>query len=180
VPRLFVAIDIPGEIREELANMCHGVDGARWTEMSQLHLTLEFIGEAGGRDTGLLEDALADVRAVPFGLGLEGTGFFPPRGRARVLWAGVTRSPALLSLQKQIRSRIRRLGIEGEDRAFSPHITLARFRTPVDQGVVAPFVAAHVLYRSSPFTVSEFHLYSSELARSGAIHTLEQSYPLLN
>ncbi len=178
MPRLFVAVDVPGSVREELANLCHGVDGARWVDLSQLHLTLEFAGDVDRTSAELLAEALAEIRAPAFELALRGVGFFPPRKFARVLWIGVTECPPLLSLQRRVRQAVRDAGVKSESRKFSPHITLARFRVPVPQHAVAPFVAAHSLYHSSTFGVSTFHLYSSVLARSGAEHTLEQSYPL--
>jgi len=178
MPRLFVAVDIPPPVREELANLCHGVVGARWVDMSQIHLTLEFIGETDGTTAELLTDGLETIEAEPFPLALKGTGYFPPRGHARVLWAGATESPALLSLQRQVRAVARECGIAGDGRKFSPHITLARFRVPAPLHDIGPFIASHGLYRSDEFEVKEFHLYSSVLSRGGAVHTREQSYPL--
>jgi 2'-5' RNA ligase len=97
-----------------------------------------------------------------------------------VLWVGVDSSPALIGLQQKVVGALDAAGLEGDRRRFSPHITIARFRNPVAQHVVAPFVAAHSLFVTPEFTVREFHLYSSVLARGGAVHTVEHSYPLLS
>jgi len=178
MPRLFVAVDLPSRVREEAANLCHGVERAHWVDMSQFHLTLEFIGEV---DAGRCEDiaaALEEVAAAPFALALKGVGHFPPRKAARVLWAGMSPSAELERLQAHVRGALRGIGVQGEDRTFHAHITLARFREPVPLHVVAPFIAAHSLFASAPFDVTEFHLYSSVLARSGAAHTIERTYPL--
>ena len=43
--RLFVALDLPWELRERLAALGGGVPGARWVPADNLHLTLRFIGE---------------------------------------------------------------------------------------------------------------------------------------
>jgi RNA 2',3'-cyclic 3'-phosphodiesterase len=178
MPRMFVAVDIPPKIREQIGNMCHGVDRAHWVPLSQVHLTLEFLGELNTNEAELIADELSEIRAEPFTLSLQSVGFFPPRKLARILWVGVSASPALLSLQRQVRSIARDLGIEVEERKYAPHITLARFRQPAEHVAIAPFIAAHSMYRSDTFTVSEFCLYSSELGRDGATHTLEQTYPL--
>jgi RNA 2',3'-cyclic 3'-phosphodiesterase len=178
MPRLFVAIDTPGVVREGIADICHGVEGARWVSLSQFHITLEFIGEV---DSGTCDDAmvaLEQVEAAPFTLGIRGVGTFPPRRPARVLWAGLTPSPELEQLQADIRGALLEAGIEGEGRAFHPHITLARFKQPASPYATGPFAAAHNLLRSELFEVSEFHLYSSDLSRDGAVHTIEQTYPL--
>ena len=51
--RLFVAIDLPPEIKKELGKICFGLPGAKWVPADQLHLTLRFIGEVDG---GLSKD----------------------------------------------------------------------------------------------------------------------------
>jgi 2'-5' RNA ligase len=111
---------------------------------------------------------------------VKGVGFFPPRRLARVLWAGVDTCPELHLLQEQVRSTLSGVGVEGDGRKFHPHITLARFRRPSSPESVARFVAAHSLFTCSEARISEFHLYSSVLARGGAVHTREATYPLEN
>lgn len=178
MPRLFVAIDLPIGVRESLANLSHGVERARWVDMAQLHLTLQFIGEV---DSGTAEDvtvALSTVDAQSFEMRLKGVGHFPPRKDARVLWVGVDAGPQLLALQRRIADALAEVGVEEEKRRFHPHVTIARFREPAPHFVTGPFLAAHNLYSSEKFTVEEFHLYSSVLARSGAEHHREASYPL--
>ncbi len=178
MPRLFVAIDLPDTVRESLANLAHGVERARWVDMAQLHLTLRFIGQV---DSGTAQDvtaALSMVDATAFEMCLKGVGYFPPRKKARVLWVGVEAGPPLAALQRQIADVLAEAGVEEEKRRFHPHVTIARFREPAPHFVTGPFIAAHSLYRSDTFTAEEFHLYSSTLARSGAIHQREASYPL--
>ena len=46
--RLFVAIELPGELKERLGGMGGGVPGAKWVGPENLHLTLRFIGEVDG------------------------------------------------------------------------------------------------------------------------------------
>ncbi|MBD3239132.1 MAG: RNA 2',3'-cyclic phosphodiesterase [Chitinivibrionales bacterium] len=178
MPRLFVAIDLPDPVRESLANLSHGVERARWVDMAQLHLTLQFIGEVDSGTANDVEDALTMVVAPAFEMCLKGVGHFPPRKNARVLWVGVEAGPELLTLQRRIADALAEAGVEEEKRRFHPHVTIARFREPAPHFVTGPFLAAHNLYRSDPFTVEEFHLYSSVLARSGAVHHREATYEL--
>ena len=88
--RLFIAIDPPQEVREQLAALCCGLPDARWTPVEQLHLTLCFIGEVSGDHFLDIREALAELHVPPFPLQLRGVGFFPPRGLPRVVWAGGT------------------------------------------------------------------------------------------
>ncbi len=176
--RLFVALDPPPAICDRLTGLCQGVSGAKWADSTHFHLTLRFIGDV---DDGLLRDiqyALADIEAAAFDLALKGVGYFPPRGPAKILWAGVEDAPALMQLREQIATAIDRLGLEPERRKFAPHITLARFKRGVPAARVTDFLSDHALFRSEPFPVGEFHLYSSLLRPEGALHRIEASYPL--
>jgi 2'-5' RNA ligase len=176
--RLFIAIDPPQEVREQLAALCCGLPDARWTPVEQLHLTLCFIGEVSGDHFLDIREALAELTIPPFPLQLRGVGFFPPRGLPRVVWAGVDRSEPLLVLQRKITTRLFQLGLEPDNRKYSPHITLARLnQTPAAK--VGKYLTLHGLFAGTPFTVDRFVLYSSILGRKGATHLVEQEYPLL-
>ncbi len=176
--RLFVAIDLPEQISEGLGRICSGLPGARWVRPEQLHLTLRFIGDVDGGQFADIRDELTGIAVAPFSLQLDGLGVFPPRGRPRVIWAGLGRSDDLIRLRNQIESALARVGIARETRRFSPHITLARLKsTPPAR--VGRFLEQHGLLTSPPFSVERFFLYSSQLGRNGAIHTIEAAYPLV-
>ncbi len=175
--RLFVAIDLPESVKERLALLCCGLPGARWVDPDQIHLTLRFIGEVDGGLFRDIRDVLATTEGECFSLQLSGIGFFPPRGKPRVIWAGLQRNESLLKLRNRMESRLVDLGLEPEGRKFSPHITLARLKnTPTIK--IVRFLEAHSQFRSNPFIVENFHLYSSILGRKGAVHRIEVSYPL--
>lgn len=175
--RLFVAIDPPPEIREQLTAICCGLPDARWIPPEQLHLTLGFIGEVSGTVFLDIKEALAEIKSAPFALRLQGVGFFPPRGQPRVIWAGIAASEPLAILQRKITTRLFALGLEIENRKFSPHLTLARLhQTPPSK--VGRYLEAHGLFASPEFVVQGFLLYSSVLGRKGASHTVEQCYGL--
>jgi len=177
--RLFVALDIPPAENDSLSGLCQGVSGAKWAVNAPFHLTLRFIGDA---DEGLLQDilfALAEIDAPAFDLALKGVGYFPPRGPAKILWAGVDAAPGLVRLREQVTAALNALGLEPERRKFAPHITLARFKRSVPAAQVGDFIARHALFKSAAFAVTQFHLYSSLLRPEGALHRIEASYPLL-
>jgi len=177
--RLFVAIDFPEDIRQQLARLCYGLPGARWVEENQLHLTLRFIGEVDGAMFREIKEALADIRRQRFRLALKGVGHFPPRKNPRVLWVGVEKNDSLVLLRNKIESTLVRLGLPGEERKFSPHVTLARFKDQTPLGRLTTYMAGNNLFSTMPFAVNYFHLYSSHLTPKGAQHTREASYPLL-
>ncbi len=177
--RLFVAIDLPQDIKKELTAMGFGIPGARWVAEDQIHLTLRFIGEVDGGVCRDIRDNLDLVESKAFSLRLTGMGCFPPRKQPRVLWAGVESNDSLNQLYKRVETTLVRGGLDPEQRKFSPHITLARLRdTPLSR--LTNFLAGNNLYTSPSFPVNEFHLYSSTLSQKGAIHTLEATYPLIS
>ena len=177
MPRLFIAVDLPEKILDNLGSMAFGIPGAKWVAPEQLHLTVRFIGEVDGalfRDIG---DILHEVSAGSFSLQLKGVGYFPPRGTPRVLWAGLEKSEPLQLLRKKIDSALIRAGVAPEGRKFSPHITLARLKnSPVQK--IANFLSGNGLFSQEPFQVEDFKLYSSVLSPKGAFHKVERVYPL--
>lgn len=175
--RLFVAIELPEDVRGRVAALCGGVPGAKWVKPENLHLTLRFIGEVPEDRFHDIDAALAQIRAPAFEVELDGVGCFPPRGQARVLWVGVTKNGALAHLYGKVESALVRTGLKPEGRKYSPHVTLARLKgAPVRR--IQEFVAEHNLFRAGPFPVVNFTLFSSFLSQSGAIHRAEASYPL--
>ncbi|MDH3347077.1 MAG: RNA 2',3'-cyclic phosphodiesterase [Desulfobulbaceae bacterium] len=172
-----MSCQIPSNVRERLALMSCGLAGARWVESEQLHLTLRFIGDVDKQQQVNIEDALAEIEAVPFSMQLEGIGFFPLRGRPRVLWVGVAENPHLLQLQKRIESAVVRSGCVAEGRKFHPHLTLARLKDS-PKNWIGRFLEQNALYVSEKFMVDQFQLYSSILGRSGAKHFVERSFSL--
>ena len=176
--RLFVAIDLPEEVKRGVAGITGNLPGARWVPGNQLHLTLRFIGEADEALFQAIKTILTGVRGASFSLALKGVGHFPPGKYPRVLWVGMEQSGPLLELQHAVESALAAAGIAPDERRFSPHITLARLKeTPA--AAVAACEERFGAFRAEPFPVEEFHLYSSTLTREGAIHTREASYPLM-
>lgn len=175
--RLFVAVDIPPEVKEELYRFSCGLPGARWVADDQFHLTLHFIGEVDGAVFRDIRDQLKDVRGDAVEMRLSGIGLFSSRKTPKVLWVGVQKNDALEMLRNRIGSALRKAGVQVERRKFAPHITLARLRNAPEEKL-ARFVAAHNLYSSRKFGIEDFKLYSSVLTSKGAFHNVEEVYHL--
>lgn len=173
--RLFIAIDLPDDIKTAIRGLCSGLPGARWVPDDQLHLTLRFLGEVDHSLFAELYEGLEEIRCKPFPLHLKGLGVFPHTGKARVLWVGMKKSDALTELRKKVDSIVRRLDIPLEKKKFSPHITIARLqKTPAPR--LGTYLAANNLFRQPPFRVNSIRLYSSILKPEGAVHTCEAEY----
>jgi RNA 2',3'-cyclic 3'-phosphodiesterase len=128
--RLFVALDLDDEIRERIARFVEGVQGfasdARWVKAESLHVTLKFIGEQPDATVPKIKEALATIKASATEIHFRGYGFFPTAKSARVFWVGMEAGTPLTSLAAMIDEKTSQLGIAKEERAFSPHLTLAR------------------------------------------------------
>ncbi|PWB76170.1 RNA 2',3'-cyclic phosphodiesterase [candidate division GN15 bacterium] len=175
--RLFVAIDLPPEIKDRLLALSGGVPGARWLTAAQLHLTLKFVGEVDGGVFQDIVDALGEVTAEPFDLTLKGVGHFPPRREPEVLWVGVDKNERLVQLRNRVEASLARIGLARETRKFAPHVAIARLRDAHLERV-ARYLAENSLLTLEAFPVTEFALFSSVLASEGAQHQIEAVYRL--
>jgi len=184
--RLFVALEIPSAVRENLAALINELrvadaspskNKARWVRPENLHVTLKFIGNVDSGKLDAIRASLAEVRAgrsVEFHV--RGLGFFSNEKRPRVLWAGLEASPNLATLAADIDARLEKVGIPRETREFSPHLTLARFDPP---GISEKLRAAALENATREFgavRTGEFHLFESKTRPTGAEYTRLSSF----
>jgi 2'-5' RNA ligase len=173
--RLFVAIRPPRDIRERLLATMGGITGARWQDDDQLHLTLRFIGEVDSHSADDVAAALRSVHHKSFEIALAGIGSFGKRGKGAV-WAGVQPQDELKSLHKKVDQACLRAGIAPDNRAYHPHITIARIGRST--GPIEPFVERWAGLSSEPFLVDSISLYESRLGSEGASYTIAERYRL--
>lgn len=131
--RLFVAIEFPEEILCELEgiqNKMRALAGyGRFVTKSNLHLTLQFLGEVSRQEFGPIVSALHRVAKIQpaFSIRLSRVGSFGKSSPFRVIWAGVDGDiPRLTRLQKDIVTALGKVGFLQETRPYQPHITLGR------------------------------------------------------
>ena len=166
--RLFVAIQPPQAIRQKLLAAMGGVSHARWQSDEQLHLTLRFIGEVDRHLAADIGAALGMIHHPRFTLSLDRIGQFDRRGKIETLWVGVSPPAAVEGLKRKIDQALLRVGIAPEQRAYLPHITLARFnRRPGD---LEDFATRSGQLAAPPWAVDHFLLYESHLAQEGAAY----------
>ena len=174
--RLFVALRPPPAMRAALLHVAAEIPGARWQGDERLHLTLRFIGEV---DRHVAEDvaaALGSVSHPGFALRLDGIGCFERRGRIDNIWAGVTPHEPVRSLHATVTSALRRAGIPPEERAFVPHVTLARFTRGPASADALPI--ARLWPQPVEARFDHFLLYESELGAAGPHYSAIARYRL--
>ncbi|NTV48815.1 MAG: RNA 2',3'-cyclic phosphodiesterase [Geobacteraceae bacterium] len=175
--RLFIAIEIPDELKKKISCLHVDIPGARWVPAEQIHLTLAFLGEVEEGAVELLKTELALIHSPEFKLCFSGTGCFPGRHRPRVLWIGVEPHPHLKKLAAMVREAVLACGIPQEERPFSPHITLARLKFPASRESGA-FLDQPEKPKFTPFRVREFTLFQSRLTSQGAVHIPIRNFTL--
>ncbi len=178
--RLFVAVDVPDAMQaiadQAVSPLRERFPEGRWTNPESRHVTLKFLGWTPAHAVDAVGEVVGAVgRSHGSGqVSLGRIGGFPTLRRARVLWIGLDDPAGLLArLAGDLDRALEPLGYVPEARAFTPHLTLARFKVPVRLGKGAPEVGA-----AEPFEVEEVHLYRSRLHPSGARYEVLESFPL--
>ncbi|MDF1719158.1 MAG: RNA 2',3'-cyclic phosphodiesterase [Minwuia sp.] len=167
--RLFIALDLPQDVRSRLAMVQGGLPGARWVAPESLHLTLRFIGDSTPDQAEDLVAGLSRLQVPPFDLCLQGLGVFGDRRRARMLWVGTSPTPGLRHLQAKVEQVVQVAGFGAEQRKFHPHVTIARLRD-APKGRLENFVADHGGIWLHPFAVTGFTLFRSHLGSERALY----------
>jgi 2'-5' RNA ligase len=185
--RLFVAIEPPDAVRRRLAAMVaelrrlggRAASEVRWVAPENVHLTLQFLGNAPEERLGEVKDAVTAAAAAsrPLHLEVQGAGSFPNARRPRVIWAGLAGDVAPLGpLVKDLGARLAPLGFPPEDRPFSAHLTLGRARggAPGLAGALAALEHAE----GASFRATELVLFRSHLSPRGPTYEAILRAPL--
>jgi 2'-5' RNA ligase len=175
--RSFVAVELPEPVRAALGRIQEGAKvaggaGAKWVSPGGIHLTLKFLGNVDEAKVPHLVQALTTAceGSGPIALALSKLGVFPGPSRPRVAWVGLSGGVSeLLRLQEQVEKALSPLGFPREERAFTPHLTLARV-------FVEGFLKAAP--EAVSFRVEGISLMRSQLAPSGAIYSRLAFIPL--
>ncbi len=129
-PHYFIAVPIDGNIKGKLASWLQQSKPPfqRFVHEEDFHITLAFLG---GVAPSILDQLKAELETAPsqhksFELTIQDLGHFGQKTSPRIFWAGVEQEENLFQLQRHIYETSVGLGIELENRAYSPHITLAR------------------------------------------------------
>ena len=135
-----------------------------------LHLTLCFVGSV---ERSALPDFVhvleASARVEPFSAGFSALGAFSSPKRARVVVAELADAEGRLAALAEMVSRgAEKLGVPLEERAFRPHVTLARLKRPSDVSAWLDHASLEPVIAS----FSEVRLYESHLDPSGASYSV--------
>jgi len=177
LPRLFTGLEIPADVAFALSLKRGGLQGARWMDAENYHITLRFIGDVDGSTAEDVIDGLDRLsNSEAFTVRLDHLGAFGG-DKPRALYAGLENNATLMRLQSAQERVLQRLGLDPEGRKFVPHVSLARLRgtSPLD---LARFMAFAGRFDPLVFEVGRFVLFSSRDSVGGGPYLVEQAYPL--
>ncbi len=178
--RLFTAIDLPQDILLRLERLVAALRPEaliKWSPLDNLHITTKFIGEVPEARVNELSEALAEVAPrQPFEVEIRELGWFPNERSPRVLWAGVHGGVPLRTLARETEEHLIPLGIASEDREFSPHLTLARIKSPVPLRGLRQKVDELQPAAIGKFLVSHFALFRSDPGSNASIYRRLREY----
>jgi len=191
--RVFVAINLPVEIRKELFSYSEKwIDlPAKWTERDNLHITLEFLGAITDEEVGEVCMVVKEVaeRHSIFSLSLNKILYGPPKKNAlpagrqvpKMIWAQGDKSKELARLREDLENSLtEKVRFVPENRSFAPHITLARISAWGFKSIEPeerPDVNETI---DLPFTVESIEVMESEMKRGGPVYTILESHQLKN
>ena len=175
--RTFICIEVPETIKNRIERLQHELRKTQaqvsWTRAANIHLTIKFLGdiEAGQVNAVRVAVERATTGINGFEIEVNGAGCFPSIKNPRVLWVGLDQIPdELRKLQRNVEDELAREGFEREPKKFSPHLTIARIRSPHSaQSLAEKLIATG--FEPETFRASEVIVMRSDLKPSGPIYT---------
>ena len=176
--RLFIAIEIPAEVRRRLAEiekelMASDAD-VKWVPEGNFHATLKFLGyvdeDRVEQVSRAVESAAKDSSA--FEAALSGVGAFPNPRRPSVVWVGITSGvEEMKALAAKVEDALEPLGFAREERPFSAHITLGRTRSPRNADKLREIIERLREENAGRFEVEGVALMKSDLRPTGPVYS---------
>jgi 2'-5' RNA ligase len=177
--RTFIAIPLSEELKRAIGRVQRELADAlpemRWVKPETIHLTLAFLGDIS-QDS--LENVASSMLSIgdlfaPFEVRVAGLGAFPSPARPRVVWLGLEECAPLLQLQAVLTEKLVSAGLPGDNRPFTPHLTLGRtrHRAPAADRVFERYQAVPI----GTLAVNNIVLFESRLQSGGAVHLPRQT-----
>lgn len=183
--RTFIAIGIPASetISALYSDLSANIEGAgiKFTDLSQNHVTLAFLGEISNEKIQLLHSGLSDVsigkpRII---LNLKGLGVFNKNKQPTTLWMGIEPNDELRILWNNLNTFLESAGITMEPyKKFSPHVTVGRVKTTREYHNIMQFVKKYMEADFGKFECTHFTFYQSTLTPDGPIYRALYNYSL--
>ncbi len=192
--RTFLACDLPVNVVDSIVRaqslFVPEFPRFRWVKRANLHLTMHFLGNVSKEIILHVTEKLNPLfnTNLVIQVRLQEAGAFPRWTSPKVLWISLQGDLSQLqSLQKRTGDVLRDEGIFIDDRAFQPHITVARIPADYSPDLTSIMKirdyfndaksTANSLFRDS-FLLPSITLYTSLLTPQGPVYTPYASWKL--
>lgn len=175
--RCFIAVDVEeAQLLDAIAEAQRRLKSTgadlKLVERENLHITLRFLGEIPPSLAEAIGELIRESGFKPFRVSFRGVGAFPNINRPRVIWIGVSEgADELKRLHARIEKGLIGLGLRGEDRPFTPHLTIARVRSGRNLDRLAMALESLLDIEFGSLIVSSVRLKRSTLTPRGPIYT---------
>ncbi len=165
--RVFIAIDLPEEVKEEARKAQRQLKGAKFSFTNDFHITLKFLGELTPDKADEVKEKLKEIKFNKFAAAASLIGFFPDSAKIRVIWIGINPAAEIEGLQAQIDEKLKQQF--PKEKGFKAHITIARVKL-IDNKKELIDSINNVKTEKIEFNVDNFKLKKSTLTREGAVY----------
>jgi len=174
--RCFISVTPSASVRERAFALAERIvsceANARPVLPGNMHVTLQFLGEIPAGMAETVSNALAGAVSgfPPFNAGFRGFGAFPSESNASVLWSRLDKGEGeITGLSRRIADATVGLGIKNGENRFLPHLTVARFRKPVNLSRLEVF-SQLMQTEIGMFAIDRIALMHSDLTPAGPVY----------
>ena len=174
--RTFIAVRIdPGEnLKDAVSSLRFGLrnENIKWVDISNMHVTLAFIGDTDDpliKHIGsMLKDAFAGFGNIDFNI--TGFGVFRNFNNPRIIFTGIENPERLAGANEIVKKRLEGLNVKLEDIQFKPHLTIGRIKDLRDKNNLQNLIQKYDGIKLQDVTVSEITYYESILLPTGPLY----------
>jgi len=179
--RLFLAINLPSDIKRKLAELILKLQKnnknkpIKWVADENLHLTLHFLGDTPEEKipdiNQALEPIITNFKTLYFQLS-DSINAFPNLNDPQVIFLEMKElnDGQTVKLQKQIGESLARLGFAIDSRPFRLHLTLGRVKFKIS--LTIPDLRLQI----TEFQINSIDLMESNLTPAGPVYKIIQKY----
>jgi 2'-5' RNA ligase len=169
--RLFIAVEIPEELKKIVTRHHCGIQGVKWVKPEQIHLTVRFLGDTESDKLEKIKEALTEFKFTEFTFTAEDkAGFFPSPAKPSVFYLSCGNTDKLVELKYYIDTLLEECGIPAETRKFIPHITIARIKKNFNRKNCGVLQDTFSDLKTFNIRADKVTLYRSTLTSNGAVH----------
>ena len=175
--RSFIAIEIPGDLKESLIRIQERFrktgERVSWVKPGGMHITLKFLGDIEEESISQIGEEIGHVcsNRDPIKVKLCGAGVFPNMKQPRILWIGIREgAKEIQQVFEALDPRLSEIGFPRDKRPFRPHVTLGRIKHLRDRQGFAVIVKENQDSEVGTMTAKSIQLMESRLRPEGALY----------